>query len=109
MSQRFNVTLSRARDRMFLFRSVGETEFKEDSLKAKSSVTSNSCADKMPRMCQALRDRCESGFEFEIFDELVKRRFRVASSSSLSSGTGNDVQGSAGSRVSAAGEVVAVV
>ncbi|WP_038222482.1 AAA domain-containing protein, partial [Xanthomonas maliensis] len=29
MHQRFNVALSRARDRMYLFRSVAETEFKE--------------------------------------------------------------------------------
>jgi superfamily I DNA and/or RNA helicase len=33
--QRFNVALSRARDRMYLFRSVTETDFREDSLNGK--------------------------------------------------------------------------
>lgn len=77
MHQRFNVALSRARDRMYLFRSVGEAEFKEDSLNGKVLSHFKQPFRKDAKKVQALRERCESGFEFEMFDELVKRGFRV--------------------------------
>ena len=77
MHQRFNVALSRARDRMYLFRSVGETEFKEDSLNGKVISHFKQPFRQDAKKLQALRERCESGFEFEMFDELVKRGFRV--------------------------------
>ena len=77
MHQRFNVALSRARDRMYLFRSVGETEFKEDSLNGKVIAHFKQPFRQDAKKVQALRERCESGFEFEMFDELVKRGFRV--------------------------------
>lgn len=77
MHQRFNVALSRARDRMYLFRSVGETEFKEDSLNGKLISHFKQPFRQDAKKVQALRERCESGFEFEMFDELVKRGFRV--------------------------------
>ena len=77
MHQRFNVALSRARDRMYLFRSVGETEFKEDSLNGKVISHFKQPFRQDAKKVQALRERCESGFEFEMFDELVKRGFRV--------------------------------
>ena len=77
MHQRFNVALSRARDRMYLFRSVGETEFKEDSLNGKVMSHFKQPFRQDAKKVQALRERCESGFEFEMFDELVKRGFRV--------------------------------
>lgn len=77
MHQRFNVALSRARDRMYLFRSVSETEFKEDSLNGKVISHFKQPFRQDAKKVQALRERCESGFEFEMFDELVKRGFRV--------------------------------
>lgn len=77
MHQRFNVALSRARDRMYLFRSVAETEFKEDSLNGKVISHFKQPFRQDAKKVQALRERCESGFELEIFDELVKRGFRV--------------------------------
>jgi very-short-patch-repair endonuclease len=77
MHQRFNVALSRARDRMYLFRSMGDTEFKEDSLNARVLRHFKQPFTQDIRKVQMLRERCESGFEFEMFDELVKRGFRV--------------------------------
>lgn len=49
MQQRFNVALSRARDRMYLFRSVAETEFREDSLNGKVISHSNSRSGRTSR------------------------------------------------------------
>ena len=77
MHQRFNVALSRARDRMYLFRSAAETEFKEDSLNGKVLSHFKQPFRQDAKKVQALRERCESGFELEMFDELVKRGFRV--------------------------------
>ena len=77
MNQRFNVALSRARDRMYLFRSVSETEFREDTLNGKVISHFKQPFHQDVRRVQALREKCESGFEFEMFDELVKRGFRV--------------------------------
>ena len=77
MHQRFNVALSRARDRMYLFRSVSETEFTEDSLNGKVISHFKQPFRQDAKKIQALREKCESGFEFEMFDELVKRGFRV--------------------------------
>lgn len=77
MHQRFNVALSRARDRMYLFRSVSETEFKEDSLNGKVISHFKQPFRQDAKKVQALRERCESGFEFEMFDELIKRGYRV--------------------------------
>ncbi len=77
MHQRFNVAMSRARDRMYLFRSMGETEFKEDSLNARVLRHFKQPFTQDVRKVQVLRERCESGFELEMFDELTKRGFRV--------------------------------
>lgn len=77
MQQRFNVAMSRARDRMYLFRSVGDTEFKEDSLNGRVIRHFKQPFTQDHRQIQALREKCESGFEFDMFDELVKRGYRV--------------------------------
>lgn len=77
MHQRFNVALSRARDRMYLFRSVNETEFREDTLNGKVISHFKQPFHQDVKRVQALREKCESGFEFEMFDELVRRGFRV--------------------------------
>lgn len=77
MQQRFNVALSRARDRMYLFRSVTETQFKDDSLNGKVVSHFKQPFRQDAKKLRALRERCESGFELDMFDELVKRGFRV--------------------------------
>lgn len=77
MHQRFNVALSRARDRMYLFRSVSETNVREDSLNGKVLNHFKQPFRQDVRRVEALRARCESGFELEMYDELVKRGFRV--------------------------------
>lgn len=77
MQQRFNVALSRARDRMYLFRSVEQQAFSEDTLSGAILHHFKEPFRQDARSTQVLRDRCESGFEFEMFDELVKRGFRV--------------------------------
>jgi very-short-patch-repair endonuclease len=77
MQQRFNVALSRARDRMYLFRSVTENEFSEDSLNGRAIRHFKQPFRQDDRRVGALRERCESGFEIEMFDELSKRGFRV--------------------------------
>jgi very-short-patch-repair endonuclease len=77
MHQRFNVALSRARDRMYLFRSVPETHFKEDSLNGRLLNHFKRPFHQDARKVEALRERCESGFEREMFDELIQRGFRV--------------------------------
>lgn len=77
MRQRFNVALSRARDRMYLFRSVEESTFKEDTLNARLIHHFRQPFRQDVKKVEALRDQCESGFEREMFDELVKRGYRV--------------------------------
>ncbi len=77
MAQRFNVALSRARDRMYLFRSIPDTAFRDDSLSGKVIAHFREPFRQDMRRVEALRERCESGFELEMFDELVKRGYRV--------------------------------
>jgi very-short-patch-repair endonuclease len=77
MQQRFNVALSRARDRMYLFRSVTQDSFREDTLSGAILHHFREPFRKDARNSQVLRDRCESGFEVDMFDELSKRGFRV--------------------------------
>jgi very-short-patch-repair endonuclease len=77
LHQRFNVALSRARDRMYLFRSVADTEFKEDSLNGRVIRHFKQPFQHDHRQVSALREKCESGFEFEMFDELTGRGYRV--------------------------------
>lgn len=77
MRQRFNVAMSRARDRMYLFRSVSETEFRGGSLNGLVIQHFKQPFRQDVREVRARRQMCESGFEKEMFDELVKREFRV--------------------------------
>jgi very-short-patch-repair endonuclease len=75
--QRFNVALSRARDRMYLFRSVTESTFAEDTLNAKLIRHFRQPFQQDVNEVGTLRKQCESGFELEMFDELIKRGYRV--------------------------------
>ncbi len=75
--QRFNVALSRAKDRMYLFRSVTEEMLNPDDLKAKVlrhfQHPMESC-DKNGEDPIAL---CESDFEREVFSRLVEMGYRT--------------------------------
>jgi len=75
--QRFNVALSRARDRMYLFRSVEQTAFAEDTLNGKLMRHFKQPFRQDGRGTTILRERCESNFELDMFDELVKKGFRI--------------------------------
>ena len=75
--QRFNVALSRARDRMYLFRSVAHNAFADNTLNGKLMRHFREPFRQDARGTQVLRDRCESGFEFDMFDELAKRGYRI--------------------------------
>jgi very-short-patch-repair endonuclease len=77
LHQRFNVALSRARDRMYLFRSVKQEAFAEDTLNGKLISHFKNPFRQDVRNTKVLRERCESGFELDMFDELVARGFRV--------------------------------
>lgn len=77
MHQRFNVALSRARDRMYLFRSVSDNEAREESLTGRVILHFKQPFRQDAKRVEALRDKCQSGFEVEVFDELVKRGYRV--------------------------------
>jgi very-short-patch-repair endonuclease len=77
LKQRFNVALSRARDRMYLFRSVDAASFKEDSLTGRLIAHFKQPFRQDVVAVKALRDKCESGFELDMFDELVRRGYRV--------------------------------
>ena len=77
MQQRFNVALSRARDRMYLFRSVEQNAFAEDTLSGAILRHFKQPFRQDAQNAKVLRERCESGFELEMFDELAKRGFRV--------------------------------
>ncbi|WP_240500008.1 AAA domain-containing protein [Sphingomonas montana] len=76
--QRFNVAASRARDRMILVRSVEPEDLKPADQLRRALIDhfrAPFVAD--PAVTEAARDRCESGFEREMFDLIVQRGYRV--------------------------------
>jgi very-short-patch-repair endonuclease len=76
-NQRFNVALSRARDREYLFRSVDYTAFADDTLNGRLIRHFREPFRQDVRSSNVLRERCESDFERDMFDELVKRGYSV--------------------------------
>lgn len=75
--QRFNVALSRARDRQYLFRSVTEEMLKPDDLKA---GVIRHFKSPMPQSADAgrdLLDLCQSGFEKDVLKKLIDRGYSV--------------------------------
>jgi very-short-patch-repair endonuclease len=77
-AQRFNVAASRARDRMYLVRSVELSDLSPADRLRRSLIEHFSCpfAQNEARV-EELRLLCESPFEQEVFDELSKRGYRV--------------------------------
>jgi very-short-patch-repair endonuclease len=76
-AQRFNVAASRARNRMYLFRSVEIADLNPQDLRTKLIEHFRAPFHQEPRRVVQLRDLCESEFEREFFDELNKRGYRV--------------------------------
>ena len=78
MEQRFNVALSRARDRMYLVRSVAASMLQPKDLKlAVIEHFRNPMADTIAVRDKAVLEETESGFEREVGGLLLDRGYRV--------------------------------
>jgi very-short-patch-repair endonuclease len=75
--QRFNVALSRARDRLVLVRSVNEDQLNPNDLKANVIRHFREPMAGAAQPTGDLDQRCESGFEREVFRRLTDRGYRV--------------------------------
>lgn len=77
-AQRFNVAASRARDRMYLVRSVGLEHLSPKDVLRRSIIDHFKApfAQDEARV-ENLRELCESDFERGMYDELVQRGYRV--------------------------------
>ncbi|ULO25111.1 AAA domain-containing protein [Methylocystis sp. SB2] len=75
--QRFNVALSRARDRMVLVRSVREEDLNPNDLKARIIRHFHQPMPEPADASAALIDLCQSGFERDLFSVLIGRGYRV--------------------------------
>ena len=75
--QRFNVALSRARDRMVLVRSVTEDELNPADLKSKVIGHFREPMPNQVNPSAELIELCQSGFERAVFSALVERGYRV--------------------------------
>jgi very-short-patch-repair endonuclease len=73
--QRLNVAMSRARDRVYLVRSVDASDVRVESLSGR--LMSHFDAPFAADFGVGGRELCESGFEVDMFDELAKRGYRV--------------------------------
>jgi len=75
--QRYNVAASRARDRLYVFRSFERNAISENDLRARLlDHLSNPCIQNSEEI-KELRDLCESDFERDVFDELSGRGYRI--------------------------------
>ena len=73
--QRFNVAVSRARDRLYLFRSFTQQDLKQNDLRAR--LVSH-FANPLKRDTEKKgRDLCESPFEREVYDRLDAAGYRI--------------------------------
>lgn len=77
-AQRMNVAASRARDRMYLVRSIELDELSQaDHYRAELIKHFQAPFMQDEEQVADLRDKCESPFETEVFDILVERGYRV--------------------------------
>lgn len=77
-AQRINVSASRARDRMYLVRSIELDELsKADIYRSKLIQHFKQPFMQDEELVEDLRSKCESPFELEVFDILVERGYRV--------------------------------
>jgi very-short-patch-repair endonuclease len=73
--QRFNVAVSRARDRLYLFRSFKQQDLNQNDLRARLVAH---FANPLKRDVEKKgRDRCESPFEIEVYDKLNAAGYRI--------------------------------
>ena len=75
--QRFNVAASRARDRMYLVRSVETSDLSDRDIRAGLLAHFDKPLATQTPQSESLIDRCESEFEREVYSELVARGYRV--------------------------------
>ena len=75
--QRFNVAASRARDRMYLFRSVELSKLNKSDLKARLIEHFRAPFHEERPALTSLRDLCQSEFERELYDALTESGYRV--------------------------------
>ena len=75
--QRFNVAASRARDRMYLVRSVQMKDLSQADLRAGLLGYYAKPKDSNVEDGKSLIDLCESGFERQVYTELFQRGYRV--------------------------------
>ena len=75
--QRFNVAASRAKDRMYLFRSVEVSDLSKVDLKARLIEHFRAPFHQDPVRVASLRELCESDFERDMYDALTQRNYRV--------------------------------
>lgn len=77
-AQRFNVAASRARDRMYLVRSVRLEDLRPvDTLRTNLLKHFQAPFHQNEQDLSSNREKCESPFEREVFDYLVERGYRV--------------------------------
>jgi very-short-patch-repair endonuclease len=78
-AQRFNVAASRAKDRMYLYRSFRREDINNpDDLRGKLLDHFRNPYPQDNRQVATLRELCESDFEERIYDVLVARGYRVS-------------------------------
>jgi very-short-patch-repair endonuclease len=75
--QRFNVAASRARDRMYLVRSVTASDLSDRDLRAGLLAHFDKPLAADSQESESLIERCESEFERDVYEELVSRGYRV--------------------------------
>jgi very-short-patch-repair endonuclease len=75
--QRFNVAASRARDRMYLFRSVELSKLNKSDLKARLIEHFRAPFHEEKPEVTSLRELCQSEFERELYDALTESGYRV--------------------------------
>jgi very-short-patch-repair endonuclease len=75
--QRFNVAASRARDRMYLVRSVQVSDLSHLDLRRGLLSHFSKPLDGSLEEAKSLVDQCESGFERQVYTELFDRGYRV--------------------------------
>jgi very-short-patch-repair endonuclease len=77
MQQRFNVAMSRARDRLYVFHSVTEEMLKPEDLKAKVLAHMRRPMAEGSSKDADLMDRCDSDFEREVLRRLLGFGYRA--------------------------------
>lgn len=75
--QRFNVAASRARDRMYLVRSVRHSDLSEKDLRRGLLEHFSAPLDGSVEEAKDLSSMCDSGFEREVYGMLFERGYRV--------------------------------